>query len=117
MKNKVLLLGAVITGFALTSFAAEPLLTPRAAGNQIKVVASTPGERDLVAEKNATMTVQTPRVAAGESATATAPEIVSAAKCQVIGTPRSITAAGGAARTACCGMTLASCPDKSCCAK
>ncbi len=38
--TKVLLLGAVVTAFAFTSFAAEPLLSPRAAGNQIKHVSS-----------------------------------------------------------------------------
>ena len=32
----VLLLGAVVTTITLTSLAAEPLLSPRAAGNQIK---------------------------------------------------------------------------------
>jgi hypothetical protein len=40
MKSKVLLLGAVVTAFAISSFAAEPLLSPRAAGNQIKIVKS-----------------------------------------------------------------------------
>lgn len=40
MNTKVLLLGAVVTAFAFTSFAAEPLLSPRAAGNQIKIVRS-----------------------------------------------------------------------------
>jgi hypothetical protein len=40
MKTKVLLLGAVVTAFALTSFAAEPLLSPRAKDNQIKIVTS-----------------------------------------------------------------------------
>lgn len=35
MNMKVLLLGAVVTAFAFTSFATEPLLSPRAAGNQI----------------------------------------------------------------------------------
>jgi hypothetical protein len=40
MNTKVLLLGAVVAAFAFTSFAAEPLLTPRAAGNQIKQVSS-----------------------------------------------------------------------------
>ena len=38
--TKVLLLGAVVTAFAFTSFATEPLLSPRAAGNQIKHVSS-----------------------------------------------------------------------------
>lgn len=37
MKLK-LLLGAAVAAFTLTSFAAEPLLSPRAAGNQIKAV-------------------------------------------------------------------------------
>jgi hypothetical protein len=40
MKTKVLLVGTIITAFAFASFAAEPLLTPRAKGNQIKVVSS-----------------------------------------------------------------------------
>jgi hypothetical protein len=40
MNTKVLLLGAVITAFAISSFAAEPLLSPRAAGNQIKHLSS-----------------------------------------------------------------------------
>jgi len=40
MKSKILLLGAVAAAFAISSFAAEPLLSPRAAGNQIKVVKS-----------------------------------------------------------------------------
>ena len=38
--TKVLLLGVVITSFAFSSFAAEPLLSPRAKGNQIKVASS-----------------------------------------------------------------------------
>jgi hypothetical protein len=40
MNTKIILLGAVVTAFAFTSFAAEPLLTPRAAGNQIKVASN-----------------------------------------------------------------------------
>src|SRR6266568_8125920 len=40
MNTKILVLGAVVTAFAFTSFAAEPLLSPRAAGNQIKIVRS-----------------------------------------------------------------------------
>ena len=38
MKTKVLLLGAVVAAFSFTSFAAEPLLSPRAKDNQIKIV-------------------------------------------------------------------------------
>ena len=40
MKTKILVFGAVVTAFAFTSFAAEPLLSPRAKDNQIKVVTS-----------------------------------------------------------------------------
>ena len=35
--NAKILLAAVVAAFTVTSFAAEPLLSPRAAGNQIKV--------------------------------------------------------------------------------
>jgi hypothetical protein len=41
MKIQALLLGAVVLAFASSSFAAEPLLSPRAAGNQIKTVSAT----------------------------------------------------------------------------
>ncbi|MDD5140602.1 MAG: hypothetical protein PHY43_10130 [Verrucomicrobiales bacterium] len=40
MKTKILVLGAVVTAFAFTSFAAEPLLTPRQKDNQPKIVTS-----------------------------------------------------------------------------
>jgi hypothetical protein len=36
MNTKVLLLGAVVTALAVTTFASEPLLSPRTAGNQAK---------------------------------------------------------------------------------
>jgi len=41
MKSKVLFLGAVVTTFAFTSLATESLLSPRTAGNQIKVAKET----------------------------------------------------------------------------
>ena len=37
MKIQVLALSAIVTALAFSSFAAEPLLSPRAAGNQIKI--------------------------------------------------------------------------------
>jgi hypothetical protein len=40
MNTKVLLLGAVVSAFTFTTFATDTLLSPRAAGNQIKHVAS-----------------------------------------------------------------------------
>lgn len=41
MKTQTLLLGAVVTAFAFASVAAEPLFSPRAAGNQAKAVKGT----------------------------------------------------------------------------
>lgn len=46
MNTKLLFAGVVAAAFTLTSFAAQPLLSPRAKGNQIKVVSyreTTPG--------------------------------------------------------------------------
>ena len=40
MNIKILTVGAAVAAFTLTSFAAEPLLSPRAAGNQIKAASS-----------------------------------------------------------------------------
>ena len=40
MNTKVLLLGAVVAAFTVSTYAAEPLLTPRAAGNQINHVST-----------------------------------------------------------------------------
>ena len=40
MKTKILMLGAVVTAFAFTSFAADGLLTPRQMDNQPKVFVS-----------------------------------------------------------------------------
>jgi hypothetical protein len=47
MNTKFLLLGAVVTAFAFTSFATEPLLSPRAAGNQITRSANYVETQDL----------------------------------------------------------------------
>jgi hypothetical protein len=56
MNTKFLLLGAVVTAFAFTSFATEPLLSPRTAGNQITRSANYVETQDLTSI----------RVAAGE---------------------------------------------------
>jgi hypothetical protein len=42
MNAKMLLLGTIVITLAGTTFATDALLTPRAQGNQIKVVVSTP---------------------------------------------------------------------------
>ena len=56
MKTQVLLLGAVVAAFAVTSFAAEPLLSPRAQDNQIKTVKGANNDVNpaLVCQKNMT---------------------------------------------------------------
>jgi len=67
MNTKVLLLGAVITAFAVTTFAAEPLLTPRATGNQIKTVSSpaeTPSATITYVDSNSALL--TPRAAGNQ---------------------------------------------------
>ena len=40
MKTKILLLGAVIAAFSFSAFAADALLSPRAQGNQTRIVNS-----------------------------------------------------------------------------
>ena len=68
MNTKVLLLGAVVTAFAFTSFAAEPLLTPRAASNQIKHVSNaveTPAATIVYVDSNAALL--TPRAAGNQA--------------------------------------------------
>ena len=67
MKSKVLLLGAVVTAFAFTSFAAEPLLSPRAAGNQIRIVKNTVETPvTTIAYLEATPALLTPRAAGNQ---------------------------------------------------
>lgn len=41
MKTRILLLGAMVTVFTLSTFAGEAFLSPRAKDNQIKIVKST----------------------------------------------------------------------------
>jgi curli biogenesis system outer membrane secretion channel CsgG len=41
MNTKVLLFSVVVTAFAFTTFAAEPLLSPRAKDNQTKLASGT----------------------------------------------------------------------------
>lgn len=68
MKTKVLLLGAVITAFAFTSFAVEPLLSPRAAGNQVKHVSSSLDAPSVaIAYVDAAPALLSPRAAGNQS--------------------------------------------------
>lgn len=45
MNMKLLATGALAAAFVLNSLATEPLLSPRAKGNQIKIAANSPGLR------------------------------------------------------------------------
>lgn len=62
MNSKILVLGAVISTLAGSMFATEAVLSPRAQGNQIKVVAAAP-EAATVASP---ATLLTPRAAGSE---------------------------------------------------
>jgi len=69
MKMNLLLLGSVVTAFTLTSFAAEPLLSPRAQANLIPV-----GTSSITAQRNsityvtsASPTLLSPRAQASQN--------------------------------------------------
>ncbi|HEX9045389.1 MAG TPA: hypothetical protein VF988_00060 [Verrucomicrobiae bacterium] len=67
MKTKFLVLGAVLTAFSFTSFAAQPLLSPRAAGNQIKVVSNqVPATTITIAYVDKAPALMSPRAAGNE---------------------------------------------------
>lgn len=106
MKSKIFIAGAFVTVFTLSTFATSALLSPRAAGNQINVVASTTNDLTVAAAPGATLL--SPR-AAGSQGASVAGTVVATVKCPVIGSPKYITATGPAVRTSCCGLTLAEC--------
>ncbi|HUZ06738.1 MAG TPA: hypothetical protein VMV89_04550 [Candidatus Paceibacterota bacterium] len=65
--TKVLVLGAAVAAFTFTSFAAEPLLSPRAAGNQIKHVNSSVGTPTItIAYVETTPVLLSPRAAGNQ---------------------------------------------------
>jgi hypothetical protein len=62
MKTKVQVLGAMVTAFTLSSFAADALLSPRAQENQIKVMSSSAEAPTVtVAYVDSTATAISPR--------------------------------------------------------
>ena len=68
MKSTVLLLGAVVAAFAITTFATEPLLSPRAAGNQIKHVSAVATPTVTITYTDSTALL-TPRAAGNQAKT------------------------------------------------
>jgi hypothetical protein len=105
MKSKFLIVGAFVTVFTLSTFATGALLSPRAAGNQARVVSSVTIDQPVPV---AGAVLLSPRVAGNQGADISGTEAVTV-KCPAIGSPKYITAAGPAARTSCCGLTLAEC--------
>jgi len=91
MKIQALLLGAVVVTLASSSFAADALLSPRAAGNQIKVVA-TPAEAVAVTAASAQLS---PRAAGNQikAIAGIANDTNPAAVCRetMNGTPKAVT--------------------------
>jgi hypothetical protein len=105
MKSKFLIVGAFVTVFTLSTFATGALLSPRAAGNQTRVVSSVTIDQPVSV---ASTVLLSPRAAGNEIATVASKEAATV-KCPAIGSPKYVTAAGPAARTSCCGLTLAQC--------
>ena len=112
MKTKILLLGAVVTAFAVSTFAAEPLLSPRAASNQNQHV-SVPAETSTVAVAyvNNGSALLTPRAASNQAklVKGTNADISAVQDCreQMAGSPKSIAecASHPSAPMPCCNMT------------
>jgi len=57
MKTKILLLSAAVAAFTFTSFAADALLSPRAAGNQPKTVVGINNDPNLVSLDHYTVVI------------------------------------------------------------
>jgi hypothetical protein len=107
-RNLLITIGAVaLTAITINLNASDALLSPRAKGNEIKVVASMANDANPVAANRDT--ALSPRAAGNKTSTAAGVETV-AVKCPVLGSPRQVTAAGKDGRTSCCGLTLAECP-------
>jgi len=107
MKIQALLLGAVVVTLASSSFAAEALLSPRAAGNQIKVVA-TPAEAPAVTGASALLS---PRATGNQIKTVAgiANDTNPAAICRATmdGTPKAVTECSSHANMPGCATIVA----------
>ena len=124
MKTNILLtLGAVtLAAFTFSAAATDTLLSPRAAGSQIKAVPSSTDAPAMSVNYVATAATAllSPRAAGNQSKVVAGTELagnMKSVKCTAIGSPRQVATAGKAARTSCCGMTLADCPTMATCGK
>ena len=113
MKTQILLLGAVVTAFAFASVAAEPLFSPRAAGNQANMAnrpVETPATTITYADSASTQL--TPRAQANQAKAVkgTNRDANPALACQktMAGSPKAVTeCASHTTMPACRPMTIA----------
>ena len=97
MNTKILVLGAAVAAFAFNSFAAQPLLSPRAAGNQIKTAsrAESAAPAVTVAYVETAPTLLSPRAAGNQIKVlkGVSNEINPVTDCRnnMAGTPRAVT--------------------------
>ena len=109
MKNKILL-AAAVAAFTLTSYAAQPLLSPRAAGNQLKV-ASAAEAPAVAAYVNTTSAQLSPRAAANQikSVQGIANDTTTAAFCRanMNGSPKAVTECSSHATMPACTKAVA----------
>ena len=115
-KNLLLTIGiTILTAVAFSVSANGAFLSPRAAGNQIRVVQSA---NDLapVAAITVAGTFLSPRAAGNQLSRVNGTEAATV-KCTGFGSPKYLVEAGSNARTTCCDLTLAECPTMNACAK
>ena len=110
MKAKILL-AAVVAAFTFTSFAAQPLLSPRAAGNQPKAVANTDAPTITIAYVVTTAALLSPRAAGNQHKTVqgVTAETTTAQFCRenMSGTPKAITECSSHANMPLCKNVVA----------
>ena len=109
MKTQILLTiigAAAFAAMTASVNASDALLSPRAKGNEINRVAAVANDANLMAASQDTSLA--PRAFGNQinKVSGTTPVTV---KCPAIGSPKYVTAAGKAARTSCCNLTLADC--------
>jgi hypothetical protein len=112
MKTQILLTtigAAVLAAITLNVNAGTTLLSPRAQGNQIKVVPGVTAAQPASAAQSIA-----PRALGNQTTTVNGIE-PAVTKCPAAGNPKYLATVGSSARTTCCKSTLAECPTMSGC--
>jgi hypothetical protein len=116
MKTRILLASIGAAALAAITFnvsAGTTLLSPRDAGNQVKVAPGlTAAQPAQLAQ--ADQPALSPR-AADSQITAVKDTETTTVKCSATGSPKHLATVGSSARTTCCKSTLAECPTMSAC--